>query len=440
MLNLNFNTDDFLTMEQGDKRYLKRYAQIPGMEEITDQITNINTQLTTISYNTGIMNLNLFQPLLNSGDTSINNLSGLSSYVNSKITSNSYVTGLGAWTTKHENELYNPLKYDDQTYPQQAMQLSGLTNLVNNMISSTTSISNFNNFALDPFMAVVNLNTDLTTTQFLSFANMPQNSINYNTALSTLKNLRFGKIEMHAIPSSDTSLNVQDWVPRLERFYNFYLNLEDLKTINNTSLGIAIFVPDSVFNVYDKRIYKLHTIYNDDASVNFNNLNLGLMHLYFRNHVKFWYETLQHAFGIGTGRFAELKLYLAFLSEIHLYGYSNILNPNTKVRVTFCRISNSHIFKALGLYHLMYIPLMRNQAPIYNFAKLHVIDGTTKYINEIKFPDSSILTFGGYYGTTWTEHTADYATYTTTSAAPTYFAESDEVSTYYDYLNKLIVW
>lgn len=427
------NLSDYYTKNQCDNLFISKFDSEAIQTHLTvlDQIVlNQNNSITSL-------NTNLYDPLLYTGDTKINNLTGLSNFVNTKISSNTYVTSLGQLSLKHENEIYNPLKNDGGGYQNQITLLSGLTRLISDM--NTSSVIDLTNFSLDPFMGVINLNTNLSTTQMLSFNNMPQNSINYNTALSSYKSLRFGKIEMHSMPSSDTSLNVQDWIQRSQRYYNFYLNLEDLKTLNAPSLGIPIFVPDRIFNIYDKRTYHLHTIYCDESSQNFNNLNLGLMHLYFRNHVKFWYETIQQAFGIGTGRFAELRLYLAFLNPIHLYGYANILNPNTKVRVTFCAVSNSFHFKALGLYHLLYIPLLRNQAPIYNFSKLHVVDGTTKFINEIKFPDSSILTFGGYLASTWTEYSSDYATYTTSTSTPTYFAESDEVSTFYDYLNKLAI-
>lgn len=404
---------NYYTKSQCDSKFLQKMDLSTVINDLQTQITtldyNTNTHLTTLdgivtSQNSQIndlnnfstlIDLNLYKPLLNSGDTRINNLSGLSDYIDSKI-------GGG----------------------------------------STVSIDKL---AIDPFWCIGNFNTSISLTHVVNFSNMVLNNINTHTALTSLKNISFGKCVFQNQSSFGGSGGVANTsvVSRSCRMFDFYLDLTALTNFNSNNNMVMIFVPDKILNLNDGYVYSANYITNSPTAVKFNNSNITNMYLLFRDHINMNNSIFKNLFLAGTDSFAATKLHLCFLSRIKLLNPTTRNQPTLTTYKVYLKPCSRLWNRCCGLMikNLYYIPTLNGN--IYNLdVCLSLWNDYEKTVDNLYLGNPDIYNYGGFVtvsgNTIWKQyHTQQSSMDYYTTNVPILLTNSDSTDAFFQFLNSL---
>lgn len=415
--------DDVLTMQEADKRYQFKYASTGNVAEFQAQMDSIET-------NTSLLDLNLYQPLLNPGDTKISLLTGL----------NNLFTTLNNNTSILDINLYEPLLNSGDT---KISLLTGLSNYIDSKISGG-SVS-INNLSLDPFYCVGNFNTTLSSTHEVNFSHMVLNQVNTKNNLSGLRNISFGDAVFqdqgfYAGTGATADASV---VSRSCRMFDFYLDLSNINNFDSSNNMVMLFVPDRILNTYDGFIYQLNFITNKPSVTKYNNHNIPNLYLLFRDHIAMSNSIFQNLFLAGTESASASKLNLCFLSKIKLSYPTTQYDPTITAYRVYMKPSSRLWNRCNGLKikNLFFIPTVNGN--IYNLDTcLSLYGDNEKTIDNLFLPNMDVWQHGGFVtvsgDTTWrsyyTSQTAmDYYTH----SAPISLSNNASFDVFFQFLNSL---
>ena len=246
-------------------------------------------------------------------------------------------------------------------------RMSALADYVNNSVS--TSLANAV-YSTDPFLALMNVNTSLTSTVSISFSNMRNHPFNTVSTLTDLKTMPFGKVEfiVPIAPTSTTSLN--NIIDCCDRYFDFYFDFSSIATSTRLTNGLPVFIPDRVLNVFDGTVYKCRALksYGTANSFNPSPSNVGHMYLFIRNVLKMRNNCIYNTFATGITAWSSLYLNIILCGEIGLDSYnSSVAQPNNWVK---CKSLWSpgrprYIYQALGIFvNNFYLVLSPGNAPV----------------------------------------------------------------------------
>lgn len=456
---------NYYTKSQCDSKFLPRMDLSTIINDLENQITtlenNTNTHLTTLdgivsSQNTQIndlnnfstlIDLNLYEPLLNSGDTKINNLSGLTSLINNSIPSltsiESQISTLNNNTSLFNDSVYLPLVINGDT---RINNLYGLTSYVQNAISNGTQINPLNNLSLDPFYAVGNFNTTLSLSHVINFSHMVLNNVNTNNNFYMLRNISFGNaiFQNQSTFGGSGAVSNTSIVSRSCRMFDFHLDLSNINSFNSNNNAVMLFVPDTILNLYDGFIYKLNFITNKPSVTKYNNHNIPNLYLLFRNHITMSNSMFQNLFLAGTESASASKLHLCFLSKIKLLYSTTQYEPTITVHRVYMKPSSRLWNRCNGLMitNLYYIPPTDN-GNLYNLdVCLSLYGDYEKTVTNLYLPNPDIYNYGSFVtvsgNTTWKQYytqesTMDHYTHN----VPILLGNDESFDVWFQYLNSL---
>ena len=335
---------DFLKTSDGQLYDVKNLTSEIELEDVRDDINNINTELADLN-------------------TKINNLQGDVDLMSIDI----------------QTDLFSPL----YTSPNEISRMSGLTSYVSSALQNeSVSISS------DPFFGVINMNTNLTDIMDFSFKNLPSHIFNNIPSLINLSSTVIGKLKIQYPFEVSSENNKADVIKTMDRFFNFNLTLEGVETMIYSKV-LSIFVPDRVYNQYDKQVYKLHTIYTEKpGGSTFNNFQCcSYMYLLFRNHVYFSVTVTLGLFVTNTdSTFAATRLNYVFLKPVLFSTTVNIFSPDKITFKVYYVLQSKKFFDSLGLFHSTSYPLIEDSNITITLSKYF---STTKAIKNILLPSDS---------------------------------------------------
>lgn len=274
--------------------------------------------------------------------------------------------------TTLETNLYEPLLNSGNT---KINLLSGLTDL----IASSTTVNPLVNFTTDPFFGVINLNTTLTNIMEFTFGNMPCHIANNMTTQEQYKTRLYGRVTLKPMIFPSSSLSIEDQIGGSCNLFDFEFDYSQFQAgiIAHIAFVNQVFIPDKIFNLYDGKVYLLNYCTSKSLATKINNESIKL-NLWFRNHISFDSNFFIKHFAVGN--LMSLYTTLIFLKPLEIDVY-NVSAPNILVNRTFMKLGNRGVFDALGIKHKNFFYLPDNQDPALRFEKLFS-DATPKRIGN----------------------------------------------------------
>lgn len=297
--------------------------------------------------------------------------------------------------TTLQTDLYDPLKTSGMT---SINNLSGLTTLVNNAINAPTPL---NLMANDPFFGVINMNTSLATILDFAFVNMPNHTFNIVSSLTGLRNIAYGKISLVQPVKPTTETNKTEIMQSTTRYFDFSLTFNQFTSLSYANI-LHIFVPDTVYNKYDGRIYKLNKVMTYPTASFFNSFTCcSYMYLYIRNHIQFNPALVANLFTSGAGTFLDTRLNLVLLKPIMNYGAVEILPATKSIFKVYYIIQSKRMFDFMQLIHKSSYPLIPNVNMTVPLSLCYTTAATNKAVVDVYLPNTmcSLYSVSGTWST-----------------------------------------